>query len=99
MSGPSAAVTVTPTQGLALNGDATNIAVDAAGNPDNTGYAGMLNPFLSGDGRYAFFATLASSNLMPTKPAAKLPISYARTWKQDRSTLPPSGLTATPRSR
>jgi hypothetical protein len=63
----SEAVTVTPKKGITPEGNAVNIAVDAAGVPDRTNFAGWDWPKLSGDGRYAFFTTVARSNLMPSE--------------------------------
>lgn len=71
---PSASVTVTPTAGIEPVGDAVNMAVDAAGHPDETNYAGAHDVYtggggigVSGDGRHVFFTTVAGSNLVPAE--------------------------------
>ncbi|GAA3804412.1 hypothetical protein GCM10022226_25370 [Sphaerisporangium flaviroseum] len=62
---PSETITVKPSRGLMPEGDARNLAVDAGGIPDTKRDLGGYGAVLSGDGRYAFFAAEASSNLMP----------------------------------
>ncbi|MEO3832051.1 fibronectin type III domain-containing protein [Nonomuraea sp. B10E8] len=64
---PSDAVTVTPAAGLNLDGDSRNLAVDAFGNPDSMRDSASYQSQISGDGRYAFFALRAGSNLMPSE--------------------------------
>lgn len=62
---PAAAAPVQPNEALIQIGSATDVAVDADGNPDSAGFAGDFGVRLSGDGRYAFFSTTAASNLAP----------------------------------
>ncbi|MEV4838754.1 fibronectin type III domain-containing protein [Nonomuraea sp. NPDC049486] len=65
VSPPSDSIIVTPSKGLGLEGDTRNLAVDANGNPDTKRAGAHYSPKISGDGRYAFFAVRAGSNLMP----------------------------------
>ncbi|WP_169807904.1 fibronectin type III domain-containing protein [Actinomadura hibisca] len=67
VSSPSQAVTVTPTKGLNPQGDARLLTVDANGNIDSERDSTTYYPKISGDGRYAFFAVKASSNLIPAE--------------------------------
>ncbi|WP_240777517.1 fibronectin type III domain-containing protein [Nonomuraea basaltis] len=67
VSSPSGVVGVIPTKGLGLHGDSRNLAVDANGNPDIKRDSARYVPVISGDGRYAFFAVAAGSNLMPAE--------------------------------
>jgi len=56
---------VIPADALGRIGSSTDLAVDAAGNPDNRGFAGTRPAAISGNGRYLFFYTRDDSNLAP----------------------------------
>ncbi len=58
---------VVPTEAIRPTGPVVNLAVDAAGNPDNKGdRSGVV---VSGDGRYVFMDVMTTSNLMPPEGA------------------------------
>ncbi|MFJ1543350.1 fibronectin type III domain-containing protein [Micromonospora chalcea] len=79
-SKPSPAVV--PTEAFRGTGPVVNIAVDAAGNPDNVGQrSGVV---ISGNGRYVFYDVKTRSNIMPAEGAG--PGGRRRIVRTDRFT-------------
>ncbi|GAA0967459.1 hypothetical protein GCM10009550_71340 [Actinocorallia libanotica] len=87
-------VLFTPSRGLRLDGEETNVAVDAEDTPDDTGWAGFGGVYMCGDGSYALFEALAKGNLMPPEvrqPDSNVSYLLRKDIETGRSTWHPTG--------